>query len=91
MTAIDAVFWWTGAVVAFSACVSLASLLLYGAAMLVKEACNAWWDRALAAYRIESVRHYIQVMINNGRTGLLKEVANSAEEKKEREKSEGKQ
>ncbi len=80
MEIINSVFWWTGAIVAYSACLAVVLLCLYGVAVLIKEVCNYWWDRALAAYRIESVRYYLQVMVKNGRTGLLKHVEESREE-----------
>lgn len=83
MSFVDSVFWWTGAGVAVAACITILSIAIFVAALFVKMACNAWWERALTAYRIESVRHYMQIMIKNGRTGLLKEVSKSAQEKKD--------
>lgn len=80
MNIANTVFWWTGAVVAYSACLVVVLLCLYGVALLVKEVCNCWWERVLAAYRIESVRYYLQVMVKNGRAGLLKHVEESRKE-----------
>ena len=87
MSYVDSVFWWTGAVIAASACVLVACLFLYGAAVAVKKASNVWWDRTLTIYRLESLRHYFKIMVENGRTGLLKEVEKSEQERQQRERT----
>lgn len=89
---IDQVYWWTGAVIAICACVMLACLFLCCAAWAVKKACNYWWDRTLTIYRLESLRHYFRIMVENGRTGLLKEVETSKQEHQrniERDRNQG--
>lgn len=87
MSYVDSVFWWTGAVIAASACVLVACLFLYGAAVAVKKVSNAWWDLTLTIYRLESLRHYFKIMVENGRTGLLKEVEKSEQERQQRERT----
>lgn len=81
MSYVDSVFWWTGAVIAASACVLVACLFLYGAAVAVNKVSNAWWDLTLTIYRLESLRHYFKIMVENGRTGLIKEVEKSKRER----------
>jgi hypothetical protein len=78
---LDPVFYWTGAAIAIAACVVAASLCLIAAAYLLKLACNRWWSRTLTIYRLESIRYYFKVMVDNGRTGLLKEVKKSEKER----------
>lgn len=82
---IDQVFWVTGAVVAASACAITASFVVFVAGYAVKKACNYWLDKTLTIYRLESLRYYFRVMVENGRTGLLKEVEKSKEERDARE------
>ena len=82
MILISDIFWWTGAIVSISLCIMFASAMLYGATWSVKKAFNYWWDQTLMIYRYESIRHYFKVMVDNGRTGLLKEVELSEQEKK---------
>lgn len=77
---IDQVFYWCGAVITTSVAVIFTSCLALLAGWLVKKACNYWWGRTLAIYRFESIRHYFQIMVQNGRTGLLKEVEKSQQE-----------
>jgi hypothetical protein len=77
---IDQVFYWCGAVITTSVAVIFTSCLALLAGWLVKKACNYWWDRALTIYRLESLRYYFQIMVENGRTGLLKEVRKSEQE-----------
>ena len=79
---IDQLFYWCGAVIATSTAVILASCFALLAGWTVKKACNYWWDRTLTTYRLESIRNYFQIMVKNGRTGLLKEVAQSEIEAK---------
>jgi len=81
---IDQVFYWCGAVIATSVAVIFTSCLALFAGWTVKKACNYWWDRTLTIYRFESIRHYFQIMVKNGRTGLLKEVEQSEIEAKSR-------
>lgn len=83
MHMIDAVFWWTGAAIAIAACVSVAGLIICCAAMLMKKACVMLLERTLEIYRLESLKYYFRVMVENGRSGLLKEVAKSSEESKQ--------
>ncbi|MVW75352.1 hypothetical protein [Pseudomonas xionganensis] len=83
---IEQIFWWTGAVVAICACVMIACLFLCGAAWAVKKAFNYWWDRTLTIYRFESLRYYFGIMVENGRTGLLKEVEKSKQEAQQQER-----
>ena len=80
---ITQVFYWTGAAISIAACVTIASLCLYGAGVLFKKVCNYWWERTLTIYRLESLRHYFRIMVENGRTGLLKEVSKSEIEAKQ--------
>lgn len=79
---LDEVFYWCGAVITTSAVVILASSLALFAGWTVKKACNYWWERTVMIYRIESLRYYFRVMVENGRTGLLKEVEKSEQEAK---------
>jgi hypothetical protein len=81
---IDQVFYWCGAVIVTSVTVIFTASLALFAGWLVKKACNYWWERTLTIYRLESLRHYFQIMVENGRTGLLKEVEQSAMEAKAR-------
>lgn len=81
MNLMDQVFWWTGAVIAACACVLVACFALYLSAYAVKRVCNYWWERTLTVYRLESLRHYFRIMVENGRTGLLKEVEKSEQER----------
>lgn len=87
MSYVDNVFWWTGAVIAACACVLVTCLFLYGAAAAVRKVCGIWWDRTLTIYRLESLRHYFKIMVENGRTGLLKEVEKSEQERQQRERT----
>ena len=84
---IDAIFYWCGAVIGVSAAVIAASCAVIFACWCVKKAFNYWWDRTLTIYRLESLRYYFKIMVDNGRTGLLKHVEESRKEKARQEPS----
>lgn len=81
----DAIFYWCGAVIGLSAAVIAACCAAIFAGWCVKKACNYWWERTLTIYRIESLHYYFKIMVDNGRTGLLKEVEKSRKEKDRQE------
>lgn len=82
---LDQIFYWCGAVIGVSASVIAAACMAAFAGWCLKKVCNYWWERTLTIYRLESIRHYFRVMVENGRTGLLKEVEKSEKERHQQE------
>jgi hypothetical protein len=85
---IDQIFYWCGAAIGVSAAVIAACVCIAFAGWCVKKVCNYWWDRTLTIYRLESLRHYFRIMVENGRTGLLKEVELSRKESRQPDQDE---
>ena len=82
---IDQLFYWCGAVIGISGAVIAACCAAIFSAWLIKKTCNYWWEHTLTIYRLESLRHYFKIMVDNRRTGLLKEVEASKAERNDKE------